>query len=35
MKIIEELIRKDELAKISVNFIDENVIKGVVAKWLR
>ena len=30
MKIIEELIRKDELAKTTVNFIDENVIKGVV-----
>lgn len=30
MRIIEKPIKKDELAKTSVNFIDENVIKGVV-----
>ena len=30
MRIIEKPIKKDELAKVSVNFIDENVIKGVV-----
>ncbi len=30
MRIIEEPIGKDELARLSRNFIDENVIKGVV-----